>query len=90
MSPPVRARLYREDHDTNDGRRLIQTTWADEPLPLLRMPPVSDPAHGHSGAQIIGKVTDIQREDEGWITARLRAVTLGTRPCWDGMEVTDV
>lgn len=118
----MRARLYRENHMTTDGgRRLVETGWAEEPLPLLVAP---DPAgDGHDGATLIGTVTGVRREDGGWVTGelhtkqdltglaceadfdsvelipatngsslvdmkgRLRAVTLGARPCWDGMTI---
>lgn len=121
MGDPVRARLYREDHDTTDGRRLERTVWADEPLPLLILREPDPKVGGHYGSVVCGKVTDLRREDEGWVTgelhteepltglaceadfqgggnhewqdthisvgARLRAVTLGTRPTWDGMWI---
>ncbi|HVQ18895.1 MAG TPA: hypothetical protein VMT27_07655 [Actinomycetes bacterium] len=54
-----RVRLYREGHDTDDGRRIEQTQWSDGPIPAL------------FEARVIGTVTEIQREDEGWVTGEL-------------------
>jgi len=122
-----RIRLYRERHVTTEeggGRKLLQTTWADEPLPVLI---AQDDAEGHDGAEVVGKIENLHRESgTGWVTglltlaregkmhspiglaaeadfdggevadvdgvmvatgARLRAVTLGRRPCWDEMEI---
>jgi hypothetical protein len=119
-----RIRLYREKHVTNDQRKLLDTTLADEPLPLL----MSQDGDGHDGAELVGRIDAMQRErDTGWVTglvtldkprslsglsaeadfdqfelvdpretttdvmvsssARLRAVTLGTNPCWDEMRI---
>jgi hypothetical protein len=117
-----RIRLYREKHVTTDGRKLLDTVWADEPLPLMTTDETVDDRVGHFGTMIVGMVTAIRRESAtGWVTglirtegfnptglcaeadfdqigepeivndvqvitgARLRAVTLGHKPCWDEM-----
>jgi hypothetical protein len=60
-----RIRLYREKHVTVDQRKLLDTTWADEPLPLL----MSQDGDGHDGAELVGRVDDVRREqDTGWVT----------------------
>jgi hypothetical protein len=121
-----RVRLYREKHVSVDGRTLLDTVWADEPLPLLMVEHRDDGDQtGHFTAVLVGRVESIQRErDTGWVTglvtldkpqsltgwtaeadfdhvedfeevngvlvttgARLRAVTLGHRPCWDEMRI---
>jgi hypothetical protein len=61
----MRIRLYREKHVTTDRRQLLDTTWADEPLPVL----VSNDQTGHDGAMIVGTLTAIRRDVEtGWVT----------------------
>jgi hypothetical protein len=52
------VRLYREGHDTGDGRRLVASTWPDS-VPVL----IDDDA--------VGIVTEIGRQPDGWVTGLL-------------------
>lgn len=65
----MRARLYRENHPTIDGRLLRDTIWRDERIPLMMLhlerESVYDPF------DIIGWVDTVRREDDGWVTGEL-------------------
>lgn len=67
-----RIRLYREGIPTLDGRLLQETTWYPKGIPLLLMNPNSDPALGHSGAQIIGTIEHVRRSRDGWVTGVIK------------------
>jgi hypothetical protein len=117
----MRIRLYPEGRDTNDGRRVVNTTWRQTPLPVLLARESEE--GGHYASRLVGNVADIRREGQ-WVTgdviapgidmtglapepdfrdvntrmvdgvmvmvgARLVAVTLGTRPCWDDMVIEE-
>jgi hypothetical protein len=63
-----RVRLYREKHVTVDGRKLLDTVWPEDPVPLLAVDDIDDRI-GHHGASLIGKVEGVRREpDTGWVT----------------------
>jgi hypothetical protein len=69
----MRIRLYREKHVTTDQRKLLNTTWADEPLPVL-MAQDGD-GDGHDGAELVGRIDALQRErDTGWVTGLLTMI----------------
>jgi hypothetical protein len=63
MSMPERIiRLYREGHDTSDGRRIVATTWTEPVLVSV----------GSLGGQPLGVVTRIGRDpDTGWVSGLL-------------------
>ncbi len=68
----MRIRLYREKHVTVDQRKLLDTTWSDEPLPVLMADGDRD---GHDGAELVGRVDAVQRErDTGWVTGLLTMI----------------
>lgn len=66
-----RIRLYREGTPTIDGRLLVETTWAPEPIPLLIQTQrgVTD----HWDTKIIGTVEHIRRGlRDGWVTGVIK------------------
>lgn len=56
----MRVRLYREGVDTSDRRRLEHTTW----------PEGHRPARLDTG-ELIGTVSELRREADGWVTGNL-------------------
>lgn len=78
-----RHRIGREGVKTSHGLLLVEggLTWSDEPVPLLIVEESAGP--GHSGARLIGTVTDVRREAEGWITADLSDPRSGYAPEMD-------
>lgn len=75
-----RVTVAYEGRATGDGR-FIQAgalTWERQPVPLMVMPPESDP--GHEGARLIGTVRNFEREADGRITADIEPVIPGLAP----------
>jgi hypothetical protein len=67
-----RIRLYREGKVTNDGRKLLNTTWRAEPLPVMMMNQTRDDQSGHDWVTVVGKLTEVRKEPStGWVTGLL-------------------
>lgn len=70
----MRIRVFREARPTHDDRLVLPgaITWAGNPVPAMALPEKVTKADGKYGSWLVGTVTDLRREDEGWITGELR------------------
>lgn len=60
-----------EGPPSNDGRQITPgaVIMPDSVIPLMLMP--NEETEGHDGARIVGSVSDVRRESDGWITGRV-------------------
>lgn len=86
-----RYRIAREGVTTWDGRMLGHGSleWEDGPLPLMMMPEGEEVRDGHDGSLLLGTVTDVRREETGWVTAVLSEVRPGLAPEIDCSDIQD-
>ena len=64
----MRRRIIPEGIESVDARLLKPhaVVLPVDPIPLMRTP--EDSRDGHDGAVLVGTVTEVRREEDGWIT----------------------
>lgn len=64
----MRRRILPEGIESVDARLLEPhaVVLPVDPIPLMRTP--EDSRDGHAGAVLVGTVTEVRREEDGWIT----------------------